>query len=353
MLPVLRAFGMLNTVILEQVQPPPPIVLEDYPSYNVDHDAYFWPEYRSAYGHDGRLIETSVLVRGPEGFRRPFDAPSSISPSFLQTNIPVVDNAIYAGYIFSHYGHFLTESLARLWPLLLKESMLEAGIDFPVKLLFCQGTKMPLCEANSSLLRELQNILDCQVILIDDPTYVRHLLVPEQAMVHNWKLYNVFASLTAELGRAIVRTGNPSMPNGMGSYVYLSRSKLDPILRNILNEHELEWELRNEGFTIVHPETLTLADQVCILNAADVVVGSIGSAFHTMLLSEVCGKTIIYLTMPGEVNRNYVNIDTVSGVKSHYVHCLHPFNASLKRSTMRDVYCDVGQAMAAVREIFR
>jgi len=351
-LPVLSTFKMLNTVNLERIHPPAPIVSDDYPYYEEVRNAYFVPEYRAAYKHDGCLIESSVLVRGPKGFRKAFPAPSNLSLNLLHTHSPIIDNAIYAGYIFSHYGHFLTESLARLWPLLLKERILESGIDFPVKLLFSIGTEMPLCEANTALLRGLQEIFDCRVLLMDDPTYVGHLLVPELAMVHNWKLYKVFASLAAELGRAVVKTGNSSMPNGMGRFIYLSRRKLDPIVRNILNEHELERELHNEGFTIVHPEKLTLADQIRTLNAAEVVVGSIGSSFHTMLLSEVRGKTFVYFAH-GEVNRNFVNIDAVTGARSHYVHCLHPFNMSLKRSTMRDVYYDIGRAKDAVREICR
>lgn len=329
-------------------------VLVDAPYCEEFSNVFYCPDYRAVYDPSGNLIPTSLLVRGPNGSRQAFDSPSHLDLDSLPQKGLKIQNAMYGGYIFSHYGHFLTESLARLWPLLSKERAMDEPISYPSKILFSQGYKGPLSEANSSLLKALENNFNCKVLIVDSPIQVQRLYLSELSMVHNWKLHKQFAQFTNKLGEAVLALSHSNPTKKFGLKVYLSRRMLDPILRNILNERKLEEALFKKGFDIVYPEKMTIAEQINVFNAADVIVGAIGSAFHTLLLAEVYGKKIIYLTTNNaQVNKNFINIDSAVGVHAHYLPVLHPFNFSIKRSTMNDVYCDLRSTMTAINEILR
>jgi hypothetical protein len=69
----------------------------------------------------------------------------------------------------------------------------------------------------------------------------------------------------------------------IGKAVWLSRSGIERI-RRPLDELLLERCIAG-SISVIHPETLSLAQQIGIFETADVVAGTIGSAFHTLLLA--------------------------------------------------------------------
>lgn len=81
-------------------------------------------------------------------------------------------------------------------------------------------------------------------------------------------------SSAAELG------GTNHAPTGC---VYLSRNRTAK--RVLLNEDDLLPHLKSEGYCVVHPETLTLFDQICTLGSATHVVGNMGAAMANLAFS--------------------------------------------------------------------
>lgn len=92
----------------------------------------------------------------------------------------------------------------------------------------------------------------------------------------------VFNLLVSDL---LARCGVPE--NGAVSgpeRIYLSRSRFQGGHR-LLNEAEVEATLGRMDFTIVHPETLSFAEQVRICHGARIIVGEYSSALHNALFA--------------------------------------------------------------------
>ena len=63
-------------------------------------------------------------------------------------------------------------------------------------------------------------------------------------------------------------------------------------MRVMLNEPELEAELAKRGFAIVHPETLTVAQQIEMMRGAEVIVAPTGAALANGLWAPLHSKLI-------------------------------------------------------------
>jgi capsular polysaccharide biosynthesis protein len=62
--------------------------------------------------------------------------------------------------------------------------------------------------------------------------------------------------------------------------IYLSRRLLNRRLRRLSNDAAVERRLARRGFAIVHPQHMSLVDQINAAGGADIVAGVDGSALH-------------------------------------------------------------------------
>jgi hypothetical protein len=67
-----------------------------------------------AWAPDGRVSTDTLVRRGPAGDFRTSVAPQCPTSEIVET---VDEEVLWAGFTAKHYGHFLIESVARLWPL--------------------------------------------------------------------------------------------------------------------------------------------------------------------------------------------------------------------------------------------
>jgi len=128
--------------------------------------------------------------------------------------------------------------------------------------------------------------------------------------------------------------------------VYLSRCRLSEPGQLIVGEEGLEDHLRASGFTIVHPETLSLSEQIQLVNRHDTFTGVVGSAFHSLLFrTRAESATVVYLADPNlEARQNYLQIDSVLGTQSRWIDCVRNTQEKPRR---RQIDCE-----KALREIF-
>jgi hypothetical protein len=184
--------------------------------------------------------------------------------------------AAWGGGLSSHFGHFLVESVARLWPLV-------QGADL-------EG--LPVVFRASSTPRFAADWLEgfgVRPIFLSrgQATRFKRMFVPEKA----WRLGAWIAPemrdihLQARRGLAV-----PSLPRR--DVLWLSRAGLRP-RRIAMDEGLLEWML-GDHVTPVHLETMGLAEQVGTLESCRAVAGVIGSAFHALVLAE-CTPDSLYL----------------------------------------------------------
>jgi hypothetical protein len=176
-----------------------------------------------------------------------------------------VEAAVYGGFLFEHYGHFLLESLGRLW---------FDGVDGRVPTVWIAATGNHFTPWMHELAERVG--VRGEMILLDGTEgalEVGRLLVPDQGFEVQRYLHPWFA---ARLART------PARPEP-GLRVWLSRSALGE-RAGVADEPQIESRLAAEGWQIARLEQMTIADQVSLLSRASHIAGVEGSALHTLLL---------------------------------------------------------------------
>ncbi len=192
----------------------------------------------------------------------------SATPKFLTPTNILKGRHIFAGIGRHHFGHFLLESLPRLWAL---EQHNVDGVVFIAK----HGTDFGavIRRRFGPFLNILTN--DTPIYVVENATAVEELILPTPGIGHlKW------TTATPEF-RAFIRnrltTGiSPDGPERL----YVSRSKLKREDQMIDQEKRIERMMKDAGYTVFHPQKHTLVEQCQRYMAARKIVGPDGSPFH-------------------------------------------------------------------------
>jgi len=222
---------------------------------------------RGAYNLDGTLAGDTVRLWG-EGD----DIPDSVPQICPERSVVKVcdDEVVWGGCLDGHYGHFLTESVSRLWPLLPGGKLEGLPVVFTTP-----GPWPFVCE--------WLDAFGVLTVHLPERGAVRfsRMFVPEPALrLRAWispEIRDIHLHARRGLGIRHKRGGQDE------GVLWLSRSGLARH-RVAHDEVLLEWLLERHA-TIIKPETMTLAEQVALIEASDAVSGVVGSAFHTILMA--------------------------------------------------------------------
>lgn len=179
---------------------------------------------------------------------------------------------LFAGSMFGHFGHFLVDSLARIWAV----DRLRDKID---GLIFTPKT-------NSGNIEHVVNVqfplmqglgVDFPVINTTDPLRVETLYVPYQGIgVDDW-------SVGSDAYRAYMqRHGGTGIEPAGHEKIYISRSALPRQRSSYLSEKILEEHLEAAGYTIIHPQRMAKAEQIAQYRAATYIISPDGSPLHLL-----------------------------------------------------------------------
>lgn len=200
---------------------------------------------------------------------------------------------MYGGHWSTHFGHFLLETLPNLWPTTARTEAL-AGIVFhrPVR------GKLPPGSAHAPL--ERPELTGWQGELLDLAGYgaadvrvvhgrgvrVQRLIVPPRPVLLKRWAQAPAVDLWRRISEAVGHRGQHSR-------VYLSRSRFHATETGAARARvDLDWQAHldasfaSAGFEVVHPETLSIVDQITVVRGADVLAGLAGSAMHLSAFAE-------------------------------------------------------------------
>ncbi|MEN8833806.1 glycosyltransferase 61 family protein [Pacificibacter sp.] len=181
-------------------------------------------------------------------------------------------NWLFGGRYDLRFGHFLVESVARLWAL--------DYIDVPISgVVYMPGR--PLKAFNPKRLvsrgRALYDLFDGlpSPEIISKPTRFETLFIPPQGcgageLAVGCPEFRYFARK---------RFTKRVAPNG-DDKLYISRSAMLSSPGQIVHEKLLETQLERDGFSIIHPQNHSIDEQIARISAAQIIVGVEGSAFH-------------------------------------------------------------------------
>lgn len=184
----------------------------------------------------------------------------------------VLINYTFCGPHFSNFGHFLLESLSR--------------VDSSTK-------KIVFQTMDSSI--QHQKVLPYQVELIklfSGRTPRIKLLTNKSYLLVNCKITNIEIDFPLKINKKVL-TKYSNIANKIKSmethkYVFLSRSKLPtsqlriPLKQNL----ELEKLFKEFNFQIIHPELLSIIDQIALIKKVKILAGNQGSGLHLSIFAD-------------------------------------------------------------------
>lgn len=240
----------------------------------VDDDFRFYPP--CAHVHD-LTCEIGSLKKGYD-----FDPASVVNDD---------RTVVWGGVLFDHFGHFLCESLNRLWYVVNHSEQ-----AYPV-VFICEKTR-----AISAAVRSLLELLDLsgdRLILIDRPTRFAKIIVPEASSV----LTGFYTKEFPLPFRAIAQ----KIASRPFEKVYFSRRKFRGGIK-IYGEDKLEKVFRKNGYKIVYPEQISLREQIAYVKGAKEIACVMGSAAHLSLFASP-GTKLIVLERTEHINKEQILIN--------------------------------------------
>jgi Glycosyltransferase 61 len=220
------------------------------------------------YDENDEYVEDTVLERrsGEQGAPVPRDLFPVVTDSDAA-------EAIYAGPLYYHFGHFLLESLARAW-------YAQQHPDVPFVWAGAhtwQGFELTQWQLEILDILEIENPTG----IIADPARFELLHVPDIGYRYDDRFHPEHAEFLGRYeGPAQLRHHR----------LWLSRSKTGGKVRD-LNSEPTERRLAHAGWTVAYPEMLSIREQLDHLARAEIVAGEEGSAFHALiLLKDVSSK---------------------------------------------------------------
>ena len=209
-----------------------------------------------------RTAEGAIAPHGTDVYRH-----RSSAPLPLDQIQGVIDSyggrAFYGGVAGPQFGHLLTQSLGRLWA---------AEPDVPILFLNANPGFTQLPAYLGDLFRHLNLKNPVQLV-------TNHLRVAELIVAKDHCNLDRIPSVTGPFS-AWLTAQRPDVALDENLSIYVSRSKLDPKLGQYLQETALESALKDQGYQIIYPETLSLSAQIDFYTRAKRLIFTDGSAIH-------------------------------------------------------------------------
>ncbi len=233
----------------------------------------------------------------------------------------------YCGNWNHHFGHFITEALTRTYV---------AGGDLN-GIVYHPNRRGP---SNFAIKTWQKTLLEragvrVPVLIIDKQVRFEELVVSEPQVVIEESVTETAANVWARVS---------SDRNGQRR-VFLSRSALTTKRpREAVNDNQLDAEMEKLGFDVIHPEKLTINEQLDVVAESGIIAGVSGSALHLSAFSN-SGLSVIELGDGRSRHRGLPTqslIDEGSGNSHYFVPLIESDEAGAR---------DINSTCASVRDI--
>lgn len=218
----------------------------------------------------------------------------------------VSETVIFIGHIFKHWGNFLFDCLARLWYVLEE--------DTPYRLAYCsmQADEGILGRSQYREFLELLGISQERLIDIRKPTRFHAVIIPQLSIFPGTFCAKEFLTV---FDKAVAAASQKSD----GVYydkLYFTRT----LMKNCkeLGEKKIEDVFRRQGFTVIAPEKLPIAEQIYLIGHCKALASIEGTTSHNILFAGE-GTEHIILRKQSYINTRQVLFDRLRKIEPQYV----------------------------------
>ena len=276
--------------------------LVSLPHATVITDAVYVPESESRPW--GLYLDGSRIYEPEDVFKV-----SSPSPEFDFEALEDGETYIYVGLLVLHYGHFIIDTLSRLWPLILMTGRRPKVLCHRLRA-YPEGPEHDFLYAMLAGLGVQRD----DIVSFDRVSSIPRVVLAERSFHERTHVHSIFGDLCRCVGQ-------PHWPSSDAvaaeKPLYLSKARLHSGMNRLLNEYELQIELENLGVEVAYPEELGFGDQIALLNRSGPVLGPTTSAFHTAAFS-LPGRRIIGLNWSYQINSNFLLFDKFNDTRGYY-----------------------------------
>ncbi len=223
------------------------------------------------------------------------------------------ETVVYLGYLRKHWGHFLVESAARLWYVLDDIG----GIDKYI--FFIDENDDWSLSGNYKEFLSLTGILD-KVELINEPTTYKCVYIPDRA----FKRYDFYSDKYKDIFSKIRKNALDKRLNlTPHSKIFLSRTHIKNIMKSEIGSDLIDDFFERNGFYIIHPQEISLAELIFYMCSADEVASISGSISHNILFAKDHAKiTVIERNVNNNDFQFYISI--MKALNSTHVDATNP-----------------------------
>ena len=274
-------------------------------------------------------LPRQVVVQGgallPDSFRRMHrrrlfsTALTDLAPGFaaVRWDPKQVDDAepLPGAYVHldsefpGHYGHLVTEQLSRLWAW----PSIRAEVGRPRVLLSTRTERARLHVFERELLAAF-GVAEDDVVLIDRPVRVERLLAASPMMAQPRFVHPAVERVWCQLGDTLAAQA-PDRERPRRIFCGRTTGK-----RACRNAAEVEALFVEEGFTVVHPEEHSLAEQAALFRDADVIAGYAGAAMFNLCHTHE-PKHVVLLVSESYTAENELLMAAVQGHRLSVLWC--------------------------------
>lgn len=292
-------------------------VIEGIPTIKIENNIFAIPfNYNKKWGiynKDGVIVQNSYDFRG--GYNNPInqDIDKLDNINILSDNsINIDEQVVYIGRINPHFGHFLINTLPRMWVF---------GTDKfsnrKVKVAFHSEVSIDYL-VSLNFFSEIINLLEIDVddlIHIDRNYIFKNLVVPQSSLMEQTYIYTYFRKFCLSLSKKILRDVDVSNKKSG----YYSKDKLKSGVGSFSNENEIVQFMNDHNIEVFRPETKSFQEQIIWISTRSIIYGTAGSFLHSIIFAPSV-PIVVALNPTSEINSNFELIDTVSGCDSIYIH---------------------------------
>ena len=215
------------------------------------------------------------------------------------------EEVIFGGILVCHFGHFLTDCLARMWYAVSHPNDRRKYVFIMLKTSNLQELKSWVY-----MMFDLLGVPEERLVILDKPTQFAKVIVPEQSVRIKYDFTKEFLYPFRYIMRRV-------RPFGIKK-LFLTRGKELKSAMHLCNQEYFEAFFQARGFTVIAPETLSITDQIALVSGAEEIATFLGTLAHWSLFSRPGTKWTFINRVDNFVSRQCL-INQATGVDWHFV----------------------------------
>lgn len=208
------------------------------------------------------------------------------------------ETVIFGGVLDPTFGHFLTESISRLWYVIKQKTNLK------IVFLLAMEERAWMYDFFSLL-----GIPSSQVEFIRVPTQFAEIIIPDETLF----LFSGYKKEANIIYEKLRSTAFALSPIDKGEKLYLTRSHYEK--NDVINEKYFEKYYSQKGYEIVAPEGLTIAEQISVISKAKELSSTLGTLSHFSIFMEQGSRQVILNRTNNHYLKAQIIINQLRGVR--------------------------------------